>query len=392
MPKEEETTVREVLQVRYGEIFLKGLNRPTFLRMLVDRVRDAVKAVGGHVWLSDGRIYVSDAADMDEAIRRVTKVFGVHSVCRAIEMEKDSFKALCAQAAKLMEGYQGTFKVNARRSDKRYPMDSPTINVEMGAYLLEHLPGLKVDVKNPEVVLSVEIRDLAYLYTHPIPAVGGMPVGSNGKATLLLSGGIDSPVAGWMIAKRGVRVDAVHFYSFPYTSERAREKVLDLARILSESLCGVRVHVVPFTDIQMQIHEKCHEDYTTIIMRRYMMRIAQEIAAQQNCGALITGESLGQVASQTIQAIACTDAVASLPVFRPLIGTDKSEIVELARRIDTFDISIEPFEDCCTIFTPKHPRTKPILHFVESGEEAIDGAALLEEALQNLETEWVYPQ
>ena len=203
MPKEEETTVREVLQVRYGEIFLKGLNRPTFLRMLVDRVRDAVKAVGGHVWLSDGRIYVSDAADMDEAIRRVTKVFGVHSVCRAIEMEKDSFEALCAQAAKLMEGYQGTFKVNARRSDKRYPMDSPTINVEMGAYLLEHLPGLKVDVKNPEVVLSVEIRDLAYLYTHPIPAVGGMPVGSNGKATLLLSGGIDSPVAGWMIAKRG---------------------------------------------------------------------------------------------------------------------------------------------------------------------------------------------
>ena len=175
MPKEEETTVREVLQVRYGEIFLKGLNRPTFLRMLVDRVRDAVKAVGGHVWLSDGRIYVSDAADMDEAIRRVTKVFGVHSVCRAIEMEKDSFEALCAQAAKLMEGYQGTFKVNARRSDKRYPMDSPTINVEMGAYLLEHLPGLKVDVKNPEVVLSVEIRDLAYLYTHPIPAVGGMP-------------------------------------------------------------------------------------------------------------------------------------------------------------------------------------------------------------------------
>ena len=253
MPKEEETTVREVLQVRYGEIFLKGLNRPTFLRMLVDRVRDAVKAVGSHVWLSDGRIYVSDAADMDEAIRRVTKVFGVHSVCRAVEMEKDSFEALCAQAAKLMEGYQGTFKVNARRSDKRYPMDSPTINVEMGAYLLEHLPGLKVDVKNPEVVLSVEIRDLAYLYTHPIPAVGGMPVGSNGKATLLLSGGIDSPVAGWMIAKRGVRVDAVHFYSFPYTSERAREKVLDLARILSESLCGVRVHVVPFTKIQEEL-------------------------------------------------------------------------------------------------------------------------------------------
>ena len=385
MPKEEETTVREVLQVRYGEIFLKGLNRPTFLRMLVDRVRDAVKAVGGHVWLSDGRIYVSDAADMDEAIRRVTKVFGVHSVCRAIEMEKDSFEALCAQAAKLMEGYQGTFKVNARRSDKRYPMDSPTINVEMGAYLLEHLPGLKVDVKNPEVVLSVEIRDLAYLYTHPIPAVGGMPVGSNGKATLLLSGGIDSPVAGWMIAKRGVRVDAVHFYSFPYTSERAREKVLDLARILSESLCGVRVHVVPFTDIQMQIHEKCHEDYTTIIMRRYMMRIANAIARKEHSQALITGESIGQVASQTMHALGCTDAVADMPVFRPLIGFDKSEIIEIAQKIGTFETSSLPYEDCCTVFTPRHPATKPKMEIILDGESKLDSDALIAAAMEGTE-------
>ena len=351
----------------------------------VQEVADAVKAVGGHVWLSDGRIYVSDAADMDETIRRVTKVFGVHSVCRAIEMEKDDFEALCAQAAKLMEGHRGTFKVNARRSDKRYPMDSPTINVEMGAYLLEHLPGLKVDVKNPDVVLSVEIRDLAYLYTHPIPAVGGMPVGSNGKATLLLSGGIDSPVAGWMIAKRGVRVDAVHFYSFPYTSERAREKVLDLARILSESLCGVRVHVVPFTDIQMQIHEKCHEDYTTIIMRRYMMRIANAIAKKEHSQALITGESIGQVASQTMHALGCTDAVADMPVFRPLIGFDKSEIIEIAQKIGTYETSSLPYEDCCTVFTPRHPATKPKLEIILDGESKLDSDALIAAALEGTE-------
>lgn len=385
MPKEEETTVREVLQVRYGEIFLKGLNRPTFLRMLVDRVRDAVKAVGGHVWLSDGRIYVSDAADMDEAIRRVTKVFGVHSVCRAIEMEKDSFEALCAQAAKLMEGYQGTFKVNARRSDKRYPMDSPTINVEMGAYLLEHLPGLKVDVKNPEVVLSVEIRDLAYLYTHPIPAVGGMPVGSNGKATLLLSGGIDSPVAGWMIAKRGVHINAVHFHSYPYTSDRAKEKVLDLARILSESCCGIRVHIVPFTKIQMEIHEKCPEEYTTLIMRRFMMRIAEKVARQENSEALITGESVGQVASQTMTALGTTDIVVDMPVFRPLIGFDKEEIIAVSEKIGTFETSSLPYEDCCTVFTPRHPATHPKMEKILEGESKLDIDGLIDEAMAGIE-------
>lgn len=385
MPKEEETTVREVLQVRYGEIFLKGLNRPTFLRMLVDRVRDAVKAVGGHVWLSDGRIYVSDAADMDEAIRRVTKVFGVHSVCRAIEMEKDSFEALCAQAAKLMEGYQGTFKVNARRSDKRYPMDSPTINVEMGAYLLEHLPGLKVDVKNPEVVLSVEIRDLAYLYTHPIPAVGGMPVGSNGKATLLLSGGIDSPVAGWMIAKRGVHINAVHFHSYPYTSDRAKEKVLDLARILSESCCGIRVHIVPFTKIQMEIHEKCPEEYTTLIMRRFMMRIAEKVARQENSEALITGESVGQVASQTMTALGTTDMVVNMPVFRPLIGFDKEEIIAVSEKIGTFETSSLPYEDCCTVFTPRHPATHPKMEKILEGESKLDIDGLIDEAMAGIE-------
>lgn len=377
--------MREVLQVRFGEIFLKGLNRPTFLRMLVARVREAVRGTGGHVWLNDSRVYVSGVSDMEEAIAHVTKVFGVHSVCRAIEMEKDDFEALCAQAVEMLKDHHGSFKVNARRSDKRYFMDSPTINIEMGGYILEHRPDLRVDIHNPDAVLSVEIRDLAYLYTKPIPAVGGMPVGSNGRATLLLSGGIDSPVAGWMIAKRGVSVNAVHFYSFPYTSERAREKVLDLARILSESLCGIRVHVVPFTEIQMQIHEKCHEDYTTIIMRRYMMRIANEIAKKERAQALITGESIGQVASQTMHALSCTDAVADRPVFRPLIGFDKSEIIDIARRIGTYETSNLPYEDCCTVFTPRHPATRPKMDIILEGESKLDSEALIAAALENTE-------
>lgn len=377
--------MREVLQVRYGEIFLKGLNRPKFMHLLVVRIRNAVKSIGAEVWLSDSRIYVSGMEDMDEAIRRVTKVFGVHSVCRAIEMEKDDFEAICAQGVELLRDCQGSFKVNARRSDKRYPMDSPTINMEMGGYILERLPQLHVELKNPDTVLSVEIRDKAYLYTHAIPGVGGMPVSNEEKATLMLSGGIDSPVAGWMIAKRGVTINAVHFYSFPYTSERAREKVLDLARILSESLCGIRVHVVPFTDIQMQIHEKCHEDYTTVIMRRYMMRIANAIAHKEKSQALITGESVGQVASQTMQAIACTDAVADMPVFRPLIGFDKADIIEIAKKIGTFETSCLPFEDCCTVFTPRHPATKPKMDVILEGESKLDSEALIAAALENTE-------
>lgn len=377
--------MREVLQVRFGEIFLKGLNRPTFMRMLVSRVRDAVREVQGHVWLSDSRVYVSDMTDMDEAIRRVTKVFGVHSVCRAIEMEKDSFEAICDQAVELLKDHEGSFKVNARRSDKRYFMDSPAINMEMGGYILERLPKLHVEIKNPDVVLSVEIRDKAYLYTHPIMAVGGMPVGSNGKAMLLLSGGIDSPVAGWMIAKRGVTMSAVHFNSPPYTSDRAKEKVLDLARILSESLCGIRVHVVPFTDIQMQIHQKCHEDYTTIIMRRYMMRIANEIARREHAQALVTGESIGQVASQTMHALSCTDEIAEVPVFRPLIGFDKSEIIDIAKKIGTYETSNLPYEDCCTVFTPRHPATKPKMDIILDGESKLDTEALIKAALENTE-------
>ena len=377
--------MRELLQVRFGEIHLKGQNRPYFMRMLVERVRNAVKDVQGHVWLNDSRVYVSDMTDMDEAIRRVTKVFGVHSVCRAVEVDKNDFEPVCAEGLKMLENHHGTFKVNARRSDKRYPMDSMTINMEMGGYILERRPDLKVDVKNPDVTLSVEIRDNAYLYTHPIMAVGGMPVGTSGRATLLLSGGIDSPVAGWMIAKRGVTVSAVHFYSYPYTSERAKEKVLDLAKILGSYGGGMKVYIVPFTEIQMQIHEKCPDAMGTLLMRRYMMRIADEIARRDGAQALITGESLGQVASQTMEALACTDAVVNMPVFRPLIGLDKLEITQIATKIGTYETSILPYEDCCTVFTPRHPKTKPTLAQVDAACAPLDMEGLIARALENTE-------
>ena len=377
--------MRELLLVRYGEIFLKGLNRPTFIRALVKRIKHAVRELGGKVVMNDSRIFVSDCTDTDEAIRRVTKVFGVHSVCPAIEMDKADFEAVAAQAVKMMEGLQGTFKVSSRRSDKRYPMDSPTLNAQIGHRILVANKALSVDVKNPDHVLNVEIRDQAYLYCKVVPAVGGMPVGTNGRATLLLSGGIDSPVAGWMIAKRGVHISAVHFHSYPYTSDRAKEKVLDLARILSESCCGIRVHIVPFTKIQMEIHEKCPDEYTTLIMRRFMMRIAERVARIENAEALITGESIGQVASQTMTALGTTDMVVDMPVFRPLIGFDKREIIDIAEKIGTMETSSLPYEDCCTVFTPRHPATHPKMDKILEGESRLDMEALIQEAIDGIE-------
>ncbi len=377
--------MRELLLVRYGEIFLKGLNRPYFIRELVKKVKHAVKDLGGQVWVHDGRIFVSDFSDQEECIRRVTKVFGVHSVCPAVEMPKDDFEAICQKAIEMTSDLCGTFKVSARRSDKRYFMDSPQINGQIGGRILHNNPNLKVDVKHPEHVLNVEIRDLAYLYVRVVPAVGGMPVGTNGRATLLLSGGIDSPVAGWMIAKRGVQISAVHFHSYPYTSDRALEKVLDLARILSESCCGIRVHVVPFTRIQMEIHEKCPEEYTTLIMRRFMMRIAERVARQEHASALITGESIGQVASQTMAALGTTDSVVDMPVFRPVIGFDKAEIIDIAQKIGTMETSSLPYEDCCTVFTPKHPATNPKMEKILEGESKLDAEALIEEAVAGIE-------
>jgi tRNA uracil 4-sulfurtransferase len=380
--------LREVLMMRFSEIHLKGLNRPYFMRMLVERVKEAVREARGHVWLSDSRVYVSGADDMDEALRRVRKVFGVHSVCRAVEMDKQDFSAICEQSAALLKGKQGTFKVEARRSDKRYPMDSMDIDREVGHYINEKLPHLKVDVHNPQTRVYIEIRDHAYLYSEPLEAAGGMPVGTGGRALVLLSGGIDSPVAAWMIAKRGVEMSAVHFQSPPYTSERAKDKVIALCKILSESLCGLNLHLVPFTDIQMQIHERCHPEYTTIIMRRFMMRLADRIAKKERAQALVTGESIGQVASQTMHALQCTDSVSELLVFRPLIGFDKQEIVDLAQKIGTYETSSLPYEDCCTVFTPRHPATRPKMSIILDGEAKLDGDELMEEAI--LHTEMIH--
>ena len=378
--------MQDLLLVRYGEIFLKGLNRPYFIRALVRKIRYAVRGMGATVNVHDGRIFVRGFADLDECVDRVTKVFGVHSVSPAVEMPKEDFDAVCAQAIEMVKGLKGTFKVNARRSDKRYPMNSPAIYEEAGYRILNANPDLKVDVHHPDYLVNIEIRDMAYLYVKEIPAYGGMPVGTNGNATLLLSGGIDSPVAGWMIAKRGVQINAVHYHSYPYTSDRAKEKVLDLARKLSFSCCGIKVYVVPFTEIQMEIHEKCPEEYTTLIMRRYMMRIAERIARETESEALITGESIGQVASQTMTALGTTDSVAGMPVFRPLIGFDKSEIVEVARKIGTLEISELPFEDCCTVFTPRHPATHPKLEKILEGEAKLDSEALIQRAMDGIET------
>ena len=370
--------MREILLVRFGEVYLKGLNRPLFMRALVNRVRHAAAEYHGHVWMKDGRIYVSDMTDTQACAQRVAQVFGIHSVSIAREMEKDDFEAVCRAAIEMMADKSGTFKVRASRSDKKYPYDSPQINEIVGGRVLEANPNLRVDVKNPDYTLVVEIRERATLHIGRIEGVGGMPMGTAGKACLLLSGGIDSPVAGYMIARRGVRLIAVHFHSFPYTSERARDKVIELARILS-GYCGeIDLFIVPFTEMQMKIHQKCPEEMTTLIMRRQMMRIAERIAVREGAQALITGESLGQVASQTMEAIASTDDVATLSIFRPLIGFDKIDIINYAEKINTYETSSLPYEDCCTVFTPKHPLTRPKL------EEVRDGEALLGEEMETM--------
>ena len=370
--------MREILLVRFGEVYLKGLNRPLFMRALVNRVRHAAAEYHGHVWMKDGRIYVSDMTDTQACAQRVAQVFGIHSVSIAREMEKDDFEAVCRAAIEMMADKSGTFKVRASRSDKKYPYDSPQINEIVGGRVLEANPNLRVDVKNPDYTLVVEIRERATLHIGRIEGAGGMPMGTAGKACLLLSGGIDSPVAGYMIARRGVRLIAVHFHSFPYTSERARDKVIELARILS-GYCGeIDLFIVPFTEMQMKIHQKCPEEMTTLIMRRQMMRIAERIAVREGAQALITGESLGQVASQTMEAIASTDDVATLSIFRPLIGFDKIDIINYAEKINTYETSSLPYEDCCTVFTPKHPLTRPKL------EEVRDGEALLGEEMETM--------
>ena len=378
--------MRDVLLVRYGEVFLKGANRPHFLKVLTDNIKRAVKPVGGHVWLSDSRIYVSDFENLQECIRRVTKVFGVYSVSPAVEMEKD-FDAIAEKCIDMMRNFEGSFKVFARRSDKHFPLNSMEIGQELGGRILESNPKLWVDVHKPTHRMNVEIRDNAYLCVEEIKAVGGMPMGTGGKAALLLSGGIDSPVAGYQLMKRGVRCCAIHFQSPPYTGELAKDKVMQLAKQLAEYGGSMRVYLVPFTKCQLEIHEKCPEGLGTLITRRFMMRIAERIAKQFGAQALITGESLGQVASQTMEALGCTDAVVKMPVFRPLIGLDKTEIMDIAEKIGTYETSILPYEDCCTVFTPRHPVTKPKLDTMPDAERKLDIEALVSEAVANTEME-----
>ncbi|HHX18607.1 MAG TPA: tRNA 4-thiouridine(8) synthase ThiI [Clostridium sp.] len=385
--------MEKVILIRYGEIMLKGLNRPAFEKKLVDNIKRAISNLGKvNVRKIQGRIYVEPIDgnyDFDECINLLTKVFGIVSVSIVWKMESDFDKIkenALKMATKLVEekGYT-TFKVETKRGNKKFPMNSPEISRELGGYILSNIPKLSVDVNKPSFVIYVEVREYTYVYSEIIPAVCGMPIGTNGKAMLLLSGGIDSPVAGWMIGKRGVEIEAVHFYSYPYTSERAKEKVIDLAKILCLYCHKINLYVVPFTDIQLEINEKCPHEQSTIIMRRVMMRIAEKIAKKTGANALITGESIGQVASQTIESLAVTNASVDLPVFRPLIGMDKNEVVSLAKKIDTYETSILPYEDCCTVFVPKHPNTKPKLERIIMSEEKADLNDLIEKAIEDTE-------
>ena len=380
---------------RIGEIALKGLNRSTFEHRLATNMHKAISDLGAaQIHWSQSRYFVepeNDDFDFDTAVKRLSGVFGLVSISPAwvMDTEAELFFAKAVEVAQQCVRERGakTFKVETKRGLKSFPMNSPQISEEAGGRILDTLPELSVDVKHPDFIVYIEVRERSYVYTDIIDAPGGMPVGSNGKACLLLSGGIDSPVAGYMIGKRGVAICAVHFYSYPYTSERAKEKVLELARIVSRYTGPMKVLVVPFTDVQLAIMQNCREDLSTILLRRSMMRIAERVARMNGCSALITGESVGQVASQTVQAIYCTDnAVANMPIYRPLIGMDKMETVEIARRIGTFETSIQPYEDCCTVFTPKHPKTRPNLEEVLKEEENYDHAALEEIAIRDIET------
>ncbi len=365
--------------IKYAEIGIKGKNRYIFEDKLVSRVNAALKRVPGDFAVSkaSGRIYAvaSEPFDRDEAEAELQTVFGVSAICPVVRKEVVPPEELLDEAVKYFgeahPGFSGSFKVVATRADKRYPWDSQMINYKVGEAILKAYPAVHVDVHEPEIVLRIEIREKINLYSETVPGPGGMPVGSSGKAMLLLSGGIDSPVAGWMLAKRGVTLEAVYFHAPPYTSERAKQKVVELAEIVSRYAGPIRLHVVNFTDVQMYIYEHAPHDELTIIMRRYMMRIAEAIAAQNGASALITGESLGQVASQTLQSLVCTNEVCTMPVFRPLIAFDKQDIIDLAEKIGTFETSILPYEDCCTIFVAKHPVTKPNAGIIRRSESGL---------------------
>lgn len=367
----------DLILLKYGEIALKGLNKPLFERKLLDNIKSRLDRIGGfRVRRAQSTVYVEpldESADMQEALKILEKIFGIVNICPVVECEKnmESIARTAIECVNELSPNGKSFKVEAKREDKKFPLNSPQIARELGGMILDGVEGLHVDVHNPDIMVNVEIRQEAYVYTSKIKGAGGMPVGTNGKSTILLSGGIDSPVAGYMIAKRGVELEAVHFHSHPYTSDRAKEKVIDLAKEMAQCAGKIRLHIVPFTEIQLAIIDKCPENYLTVIMRRIMMRIAEKISINNGSAALITGESIGQVASQTMESLVCTDNAVSIPVFRPLIGMDKEEIVTISKKIETYETSILPYEDCCTIFVPKHPKTKPVLAEIIEAEKAL---------------------
>ena len=384
--------------IKYAEIGVKGKNRFLFEDALVAHIRHALKRLDGDFIVSkeSGRIYATAQSEFefDEVVESLSRIFGIAAICPMVQVEDNGYEDLKQQVLTYVDQYYDdkhfTFKVYARRGNKRYPVNSEQINRDLGEVILHTFPDTKVDVHKPEVMLYVEVRNKINIYSRIIPGPGGMPVGTNGKAMLLLSGGIDSPVAGYMIAKRGVKIDAVYFHAPPYTSERAKEKVIDLAKLVSKYSGPVHLHIVNFTDIQLYIYDKCPHEELTIIMRRYMMRIAEHLAGEAGAQALITGESIGQVASQTMQSLAATDAACTIPVFRPVIGFDKQEIVDVSEKIGTYETSVLPFEDCCTIFVAKHPVTKPSIKMIERSEEKLEEKIdeLVETAIRTVEKVW----
>ena len=384
--------------IKYAEIGTKGKNRYLFEDALIKQMKRALKNVAGQFVITkeSGRIYVETEGeyDYDDAVDALRRVFGIVWICPMVQFEDKDYENIKKQVVAYMdEVYPDknlTFKVNTRRGDKSYPHKSEEINRDLGEVILNAFPEMKVDVHHPDVLLHVEVRRKVNVYSLMIPGAGGMPVGTNGKAMLLLSGGIDSPVAGWMIAKRGVKIDAVYFHAPPYTSERAKQKVVDLAKLVARYSGPIALHIVNFTDIQLYIYEKCPHEELTIIMRRYMMRIAEQIANDTGCIGLITGESIGQVASQTMQSLLCTNDACTLPVYRPLIGFDKQEIVDISEKIDTYETSVLPYEDCCTIFVAKHPVTKPNLNVIRKSERNLEEKIdqMVEEAIRTKEVVW----
>ncbi len=383
--------MKEIVLAKIGELVLKGLNRKSFENILLKNIKRRLQQIGRtEIKYAQSTIYIEPLDNnilLDDIVDAISKIFGIVSIAKAAVVEKkmNQIEKIACEYLKEQLDSASTFKVETKRADKKFHLKSPEISAQVGGAILKKFPHIKVNVHSPDIIVTVEIRDFAaYVRGNAIKGAGGLPVGTGGKAAILISGGIDSPVAAWMMAKRGVELCAIHFASPPYTSERAEKKVVSLLKKVSEYSGRMTMYTVPFTEIQVAIRDKCPEELFTIIMRRLMFEISTRIAIQNNCSALITGESLGQVASQTIGAIQCVDVASGLPVFRPLIGMDKDEIVAISRKINTFDISIEPYEDCCTVFTPKHPRTKPILKYVVSAEKDVPFNDMIETALKDL--------